>query len=323
MKIKPLLEKLNDRWPAKAICIVAACVLYMFNQHTSLERRSLAVRLNVLQEGEMLCTTHLPSSVSVTIRTNAENISHVNAEGITATLDLNYITKEGNFDVPVLVSLPSSLESLDPLEVTVYPEKIKVHLEKNISRAVKVVPYEIGRSPYGYMVKKISVTPPYVEIFGPRSIVENVNALEVGAVVIDEKTESFSERKRIINRNRLVKIDGASEVEVNVEVGLVQGTKSFSNVPIELKNLNPEFEIEGNFFANFSIMGAQLVLDEYEILPGVLSADLGAISEAGEYEIPVTVLLPQDFHLESISVESISISVREKIPVILDESGER
>ena len=70
-------------------------------------------------------------------------------------------------------------------------------------------------------------------------------------------------------------------------------------------------------------MGAQLVLDEYEILPGVLSADLGAISEAGEYEIPVTVLLPQDFHLESISVESISISVREKIPVILDESGER
>lgn len=323
MKIKPLLEKLNDRWPAKAICIVAACVLYMFNQHTSLERRSLAVRLNVLQEGEMLCTTHLPSSVSVTIRTNAENISHVNAEGITATLDLNYITKEGNFDVPVLVSLPSNLESLDPLEVTVYPEKIKVHLEKNISRAVKVVPYEIGRSPYGYMVKKISVTPPYVEIFGPRSIVENVNALEVGAVVIDEKTESFSERKRIINRNRLVKIDGASEVEVNVEVGFVQGTKSFSNVPIELKNLNPEFEIEGNFFANFSIMGAQLVLDEYEILPGVLSADLGAISEAGEYEIPVTVLLPQDFHLESISVESISISVREKIPVILDESGER
>lgn len=323
MKIKPLLEKLNDRWPAKAICIVAACVLYMFNQHTSLERRSLAVRLNVLQEGEMLCTTHLPSSVSVTIRTNAENISHVNAEGITATLDLNYITKEGNFDMPVLVSLPSNLESLDPLEVTVYPEKIKVHLEKNISRAVKVVPYEIGRSPYGYMVKKISVTPPYVEIFGPRSIVENVNALEVGAVVIDEKTESFSERKRIINRNRLVKIDGASEVEVNVEVGLVQGTKSFSNVPIELKNLNPEFEIEGNFFANFSIMGAQLVLDEYEILPGVLSADLGAISEAGEYEIPVTVLLPQDFHLESISVESISISVREKIPVILDESGER
>ncbi|MBD5440742.1 MAG: hypothetical protein HDR33_06955 [Treponema sp.] len=323
MKIKPLLEKLNDRWPAKAICIVAACVLYMFNQHTSLERRSLAVRLNVLQEGEMLCTTHLPSSVSVTIRTNAENISHVNAEGITATLDLNYITKEGNFDVPVLVSLPSNLESLDPLEVTVYPEKIKVHLEKNISRAVKVVPYEIGRSPYGYMVKKISVTPPYVEIFGPRSIVENVNALEVGAVVIDEKTESFSERKRIINRNRLVKIDGASEVEVNVEVGLVQGTKSFSNVPIELKNLNPEFEIEGNFFANFSIMGAQLVLDEYEILPGVLSADLGAISEAGEYEIPVIVLLPQDFHLESISVESILISVREKIPVILDESGER
>ncbi|MDE5775388.1 MAG: hypothetical protein K2H67_00735, partial [Treponemataceae bacterium] len=277
----------------------------------------------VLQEGEMLCTTHLPSSVSVTIRTNAENIAHVNAEGITATLDLNYITKEGNFDAPVLVSLPSNLENLDPLEVTVYPEKIKVHLEKNISRSVKVVPYEIGRSPYGYMVKKISVVPPYIEIFGPRSIVESVNALEVGAVVIDEKTESFSERKRIINRNRLIRIDGSSEVEVKVEVGLLQGTKLFNNVPIELKNLNPEFDVDGNFFADFSIMGAQLDLDEYEILPGVLSADLGAISEIGEYEIPVTVLLPQEFHLESISVENIPISVREKIPVILDESGRR
>lgn len=317
------MEKLNDRWFPKAVCIVAACILYMFNQFNSLERRSFAVKLAVLQEGEMLCTTHLPSSVSVTIRTNAENVAHVNAEGISATLDLNYITKEGDFDVPVLVSLPSNLESLDPLEVTVYPEKIKVHLEKNISRSVKVVPYEIGRSPYGYMVSKISVTPPYVEIFGPRSIVESVSALEVGAVVIDEKTETFSERKRIINRNRLIKIDGPSEVEVTVEVGFIQGTKLFNNVPIELKNLNPEFEAEGNFFADFSIAGAQLGLDEYEIMPGVLSADLGAISEIGEYDIPVTVLLPQEFHLEHISVESIPISVREKIPVILDESGEQ
>ncbi|MDE6718333.1 MAG: hypothetical protein K2J68_00535, partial [Treponemataceae bacterium] len=66
-----------------------------------------------------------------------------------------------------------------------------------------------------------------------------------------------------------------------------------------------------------------LDLDEYEILPGVLSADLGAVSEIGEYEIPVTVLLPQEFHLESISVENIPISVHEKIPVILDESGRR
>ena len=323
MKIRPLLEKLSDRWPAKAICIVAACVLYMFNQHTSLERRSMAIRLDVLQEGEMLCTTHLPSSVSVTIRTNSENIAHVNAEGITATLDLNYITKEGNFDVPVLVSLPSSLESLDPLEVTVYPSEVKVHLEKNISRSVKVVAQKIGASPYGYTVEKISVEPKYVEIFGPRSIVESVEMLESEAVVIDEKTENFSERKHIVNRNRLIKIDGVSEVDVEVEVGLSQATKNFTDVPIEITNLNPEFEVEGNLFADFSITGAQLGLDEYEILPGVLSADFGAVSETGEYEIPVTVLLPQEFHLKSISVESIKVNVREKIPVILDESGER
>lgn len=322
MKVKPLLEKLTEKWPAKAICIIAACFFYMFNQYNSLDQKSFPVTLNVLQEGEMICTTHIPSSVSVTIKTNGDNIGQVSAEGIVAILDLNYITQEGNYDVPVYVDLPPTLKSFDPLQMTVYPEKIKVHLEKNISRPIKIVPRGAGQSPYGYTVKKFVSEPPYVEIFGPRSIVESIASIQTEAIIVDEKTSTFTERKKLINQDRLIKFNSVTEVDVTIEIDYTQGMRSFSSFPIEVKNLKEDFEVVQKLAADFAITGPQLSLDEYEPMPDVLSINLAEIEDVGTYEIPVEVLIPQEFRLANLPVESVTIDVREKKPESLENASE-
>lgn len=314
MNIKPFLDKLTENWPAKAICLVAACFLCIFNQYSSLEQRSVPVSLEVIQDGEMICTTHIPSSVSVTIKTSSENIGQVSPEGIVAKLDLSYFVEEGKFDVPVFVELPANLKVLDPLQVTVIPENIRVSLERNIAKTVKVVPKSVGEPAYGYNVKSVSSDPPYVEIYGPRSLVESVEFLTTEEVLVDGRTSNFSETRKIVNLDRLLKIVDGNEVSVNVEIDYQQGLKNFTHFPVSLSSIPENLKVDSSYYVDFSISGSQLNLDEYEPQAYTISANLEGIARAGDYDIPLTVLLPQHFKLESISNEVIRIHVSE-IPV--------
>lgn len=321
MNIKPFLEKLTENWPAKAICLVAACFLCIFNQYSSLEQRSVPVSLDVTQDGEMICTTHIPSSVSVTIKTSSENIGHVSPDGIVAKLDLSYYAEEGNFDAPVFVELPANLKVLDPLQVTVIPENIRVHLERNVAKSVKVAPKSVGEVPYGYTVESLSSEPGYIEIYGPRSLVESLKFLPTEEIVVDDRTATFSETRKVMNLDRLVKIIGEGEVSVTAEIGYQQGVKSFERFPVSLSNLAENLKADSSYYVDFSISGSQLNLDEYEPQPYTISANLESVTQAGEYDVPITVLLPQHFKLESISQEAIKILVSE-IPVQQEENSE-
>ena len=199
MKIKPLLEKLRLNWPAKAICIIVACLFYLFNRYNSLEKKSLPISLNVVQDGVMVCASHIPSSVSVTIRTSAEKISQVTAENIFAQVDLSWITQEGTFEVPVTVDLPPNIVELDPLEVTVYPEKIKVRLEKNETRTVKIAPQTVGKPADGYTVESLVADPKYVTIYGPRSITQSMDSIATEGISVEDISESFTKVVRLAN----------------------------------------------------------------------------------------------------------------------------
>ncbi len=321
MNIKPFLEKLTENWPAKAICLVAACFLCIFNQYSSLEQRSVPVSLEVTQDGEMICTTHIPSSVSVTIKTSSEYIGQVSPEGIVAKLDLSYFVEEGEFYAPVFVELPSNLKVLDPLQVTVFPESVRVHLERNVAKSVKVVPKFVGETPYGYDVKSLSSEPPYVEIYGPRSLVESVEFLPTEEIVVDERVSTFSEKRKVVNLDKLLKITGSNEVSVTAEIDYQQGLKTFEHFPVSISHVAGNLKVDSSYYVDFSISGSQLNLDEYEPQAYTISANLENVWQAGDYDIPLTVLLPQHFRLEKISSETIKIHVNE-ISVRQEENSE-
>ena len=323
MKIKPLLEKLKENWPAKSACVIVACLFYIFNRYTSLEQKSLPVSLNVVQDGEMVCASHIPSSVSVTIKTSAENISQVTAEKIFAQLDLSYITQEGTFEVPVVIDLPPNIVELDPLQVTVYPEKIKVRLEKNILRTVKVSPQITGRPSEGYGVESVSCVPEYVTVFGPRSIVQAIDSITTVGIPVDGASQSFSKTARLANANKLAKLYDAESVEVAISIDYEEGIKEFKSLKVFLRNLRPDFECDTLKRGSITLRGPQLLMNDWTPNPDTLSADLGEITEAGEYTLPVSVLIPQEFHLVSASVDSITVNVKNRPPAeVFDENSE-
>ena len=323
MKIKPLLEKLRFNWPAKAVSVIVACLFYLFNRYTSLEKKSMPVSLNVVQDGVMVCASHIPSSVSVTIRTSAEKISQVTGENIFAQVDLSWITQEGTFEVPVVVDLPPHIVELDPLQVTVYPEKIKVRLEKNESRTVKISPQTVGKPSDGYVVESLEATPEYVTIYGPRSITQSMDSITTEGIPVDGASQSFKKSVRLSNPNRLVKVNGAESAEVSVKIDYEDGIKEYKSLQVFLRNLPANFECETQKRGSITLRGPRLLMTDWTPNPDTLSVDLSDIKEAGDYTLPVSVLIPQEFHLESASVDNITVSVKNRPPAeVVDETAQ-
>ena len=323
MKIKTLLEKLKSNWPAKAVCLLIACLIYLLNIYTSLDKKSIPVSLVVVQDGDMVCSSHIPSSVSVTIQTSAENISSINGDNIHAQLDLSYFTKEGTYEVPVYVDLPPNIIGLDPLQVTVYPDKIKTRLERNTLKAAKIAPLIAGTPADGYAVEGFSCKPEYVTIYGPRSIVESIDSIPTEGIPVDDKSQGFKQTARLVNTNRLIKIYEADSAEVSVNIDYEDGIKEFKNLPILLRNIPTNFECETKRSGSITLRGPRLIMNDWTPNPDTLSADLGEITEPGEHKIPVSVLIPQEFHLENISVETITVFIKPRPPaVIVDESAQ-
>ena len=321
MKIKPLLENLKLNWPAKAISVIVACLFYLFNRYTSLEKKSLPVSLNVVQDGEMVCASHIPSSVSVTIRTSAENITKVTGENIFAQLDMSWITQEGTFEVPVVVDLPPNIVELEPLQVTVFPEKIKARLEKNSLRTIKISPQIIGKPADGYAVESVSVTPEYVSVYGPRSIIQSIDSISTEGIPVDELSQSFKQSVRLSNANRLVKLYNAESAEVSVNIDYEDGIKEYKSLTVLLRNLPASFECDTQKRGSITLRGPRLLMNDWTPNPDTLSVDLGEIKEAGEYTLPVSVLIPQEFHLVSVSLENITVNVKNRPPAeVVDET---
>ena len=321
MKIKPLLEKLRANWPAKAVCLVIACLFYIFNRYTSLEQKSVPVTLKVLQDGEMVSSTHIPSSVSVTIRTSAENISKVTAENILAQLDLSWITKEGTYDVPISIDLPSNIIEMNPLQVTVFPEKVKVRLERNELRSVKVAAQLAGQPLDGYVIDSIQTNPEYVSIYGPSSVVQSVEAIYTEGISVEGSSSSFNKKAKLMNVNRMIKLADTEDVDVLVNIDYQDGIQEFKGLSVFLKNIPPAFECESKATGSITLRGPRLIMEDWNPNPDTLSADLSEITEPGEYMLPVSVLIPQEFHLESVSLDMIRVIVKERPPAeIVDET---
>lgn len=309
MKQNQIIERLTANWRSKALCILIAILFSAFYQYKYLERRVLPVTLNVVEDGLMICTTRLPSTINVAIRTSENNISSVSSTGIRATLDLSYYTREGDYDVPVTVDLPVNLKTLDPLQVTVIPDHIHVHLEENVRTSVSITTDTVGKPAYGYETAGIEVSPSYAVITGPRTVVNAVKSIKTNEIAVDEKNSTFTEKAFVVSPNRIISVIDPDNVEVKVKISSRIVTKDITDQEIYYSGLSDDLMVEKASYCDFTVKGAQLLLDEYEPNKGTIYVDLNSVREPGEYDVPVSVLIPRELTLEKISVETLHLTV--------------
>lgn len=232
MNLKRFRELLIRNWPAKIISLAAALVLFMFYRINTLEERFFSVPLAVDPPVGLAVANPYPRSVRIRLRGQEETIFPILEEDITVQADFTRIKAEGEFRVPLRVSLGSTALGVTPLEIKVEPPEINLFLEYRVDKSVEIVPVIRGLPAHGYELVQYTVTPSVVDILGPRSQIQALERLMTEEIDVTGRAEDFLVRVRIASSNPLVTLPGGRSVEFRGIIREAEIIKSFDGIDI-------------------------------------------------------------------------------------------
>ena len=322
MKANQLAEKIFKNWPVKLICFVLAILLYIFHRSAMVEKRSFVLPLEVVQDGIVMPVGNYPKNVTVIVRANTEEITSVHASQITAYVNINNISKSGEYTLPVNVSVTDELMRYDPFEIKVKPETIKLDVERKSKKFVLIKPSIIGEPEHGYFVSDISVEPSYITMAGPESLLAEIEELKTDAIDIDKMTSNLVVETECMALNKVILVDNEGPYEVTVKIEPKLMEKSFDNLRIQAISLPEGFELVSTLpTTGIILQGIMPMLENFNLNAYSVQVDLSSIKDAGTFELPVRYIYPSYFKLVRKNVDKVKVEVRkiEKIETNIEE----
>ena len=310
MKANQFFNKILDKWPVKVCCLVIAIAMYLFHQASLTEKRSFVIPLTVLEEGSVVHTGDYTSTVTVSVRANTEQISSVHSNDLNAYVNLNDIAKNGEYNLPVMVKVADELLACDPFEVKVKPEYIKLKVESKDLKFIPLTASVVGEPEHGYEITSVKVSPSELEVYGPSSILENIDKIYTDKVDVTGLTqkETFNVNYKTVNKYISVTEKGPYEVVVTVEPSHME--KLVENVEVNV-TLPPENLYLKDDIAPLSIKleGTVPVLETYEPGKRFVTLDLSKINEPGEYDLPLTFNVPSYLKMVEASQDTVHLEI--------------
>lgn len=315
MKANRFFEKILYRWPVKVCCLIIAIALYLFHQASLTEKRSFVIPLTAIEDGAVQHVGDFASTVTVVVRANTEQISSVHSNQLQAYVNLSNISKSGEYNLPVKVKVADEIKVFDPFEIKVKPENIKIKVE---TKDLKFIPLEasiVGEPEHGYEITEITIDPPFVEVTGPASVIENTRKIYLDRIDVTGLTqkEVFEADYKSINKLLSIKEKGPFNVTLMIEAKQME--RKIENIEVTLLGLNDKFYLKDDPMPVWvNLEGSMPVLEDY--IPGrrFVTVDLSKITEAGEYDLPLLYNIPNYFTLLESSDEIIHVNLLEHTP---------
>ncbi|MDR1469489.1 MAG: hypothetical protein LBT00_09365 [Spirochaetaceae bacterium] len=294
-KIK-LLEAILHNWPAKALSVGCAIVLFVFYQTSTLEERFFSVPLLVEGSGTMVPTSQYPKMIRVTLRGNANSIYPIINSDIETFIDIGGASEKGTRHFPVQVRKKGTALGVETgvsaLEIAVDPMEITIELDTRLSMFVNVVPKIQGEVAAGFELTRKTLNPSRIRTEGPEGLVRRYTELSTEVIDLEGRAADFTVITRVVNPDPLIALQGESIIEFYGEVRPVLIIRSFTAVPVGGRNLE-----EGLRFAEppecgeLRLEGPQNALEAWNP-EGNVFVDCAGITQPGEYDLPLQFSLP-------------------------------
>ena len=144
-------------------------------------------------------------------------------------------------------------------------------------------------------------------------MVESIDKIPTTEINISDMENSVTIDAFPVNQNSLISLDDQKDIKVTVNIVQSKTQKTFDNIKITYENLPLDFEITSKTqLASVSVTGTVLDMEKTQVSDISLQADCNGITNSGEYELPVNVVIPSVLSLDSVSVEKIKVNVIEK-----------
>ena len=310
-KSKPLLERIAANWPAKALSLAAAIMLFLFHNFSTLSERFLSVDLEARFADGFTAAQQYPRKVRVVVRGREQNLSAALADDIEALADFTRFDTEGVHKTPIVIKKKGSLETVDPLEIRVEPLELSLLLERKARKSVEVVPAFKGFPLPGFGLDQYFVSPSRVDVEGPRSRIGNIGTVSTEEIDLSGKRENFTAKVKIRRESPLLFFPGGDTVEFRGQVAEALILKTFEDAELIALNLRPDLRIDDPLpSGSLRVQGGQIFLEELRPQLIRLVVDCAGINLPGVYTLPVKTEVPQGLLVLKYEPVQVTLDIR-------------
>ncbi len=237
-----------------------------------------------------------------------------------AELDLAQ-QEEGRVELDEIRLIPTDVDGQRVADVELSPVAISVSLDiqqRNNVREVRVTPNLVGEPPAGYtLTAEFEHSPEEVFVSGPPEALDDIiGAFVTEPIDLTDRTESFETTVTIDLPNDELFLLTGQVVTVSVGIDVLQSSRSFEEVPIEVVGLQEgaSFEIVPEV-VRVLVNGPQPSLTALEPDDVRVVADLSEITESGSAQVvPIASISDGEIDPESISILPDIVDITVEVP---------
>lgn len=310
MRINAALTRVFRNWPAKVLSFAGALLLLVFHDITRLEERFVTVPLELQLSDRFMPGAAYPQQVRVRLRGESDEVFRIVEDDLRAYVDLRRFGDEGEYRVPVQVERTTSAPTDGVVEITPEPAWIQLELEEKLLTSVEVVATTSGFPPSGYELVQILMTPSSVEIEGPRSRVELVDAVRTEDVDLSTRRGDFTERLRLVQPDPLIRFPGGDIVEMRGFIEEAVVLQTFSEVGMVVFGLPDGLELRQALpTGTIRVQARQIDLETVSRGDLQLTVDASVVDGPGTVRLPVRPIVPSGFTVLGFEPTSVQVVI--------------
>jgi len=220
---------LLENWGLKLTALLLAFFLWLAVRGEPPAERVITVPLEIVRPMDMEIMGERPGTVEVTLR-GAPSSMRLGQPVPTCRIDLQNVG-EGEHVITLTEANVRMPRASDLDVVAIRPTRVKLKLEKTISKAV---PIRVSRGdpPLDLEVYAVTVTPPAAVITGPRTRVQDIREVLTESIHLAGQRESFRTLARLSVDDSLVHVSPPGPVEVYLQIGARRQLQTVLRVPV-------------------------------------------------------------------------------------------
>ncbi len=300
---------ITKNWIAKLLCLLLALGLwfYIANEGFQLQKVAGGVPLETANLDNGLAVTEDLGTVQLSVRPQQGLRKSISPDSFEAYVDLEGLGV-GAYELPVKVS--SSDTEIQVLEIN--PSKVKVTLDRKVTKAFSVTAKVEGQVGTGYLVGDSKISPTEVVVSGAEGLVGSIATVVADVKLVGDLSEirKTVELKAISTAGQVIKNVTIEPKTAEITIGVSQES-DVKTVGVKVKTINQPKD--GYFIKSLTANPSTVVLrgqrDVLQPIEYIETKEVDLKDLTSSTERTVGLILPEGAILDGSETVKISIAI--------------